>query len=180
MANLRDVIHERTSQDSLLWRALDTCLEFATSFIFEMLRKQAHTSWAAQKRRDPSCSSAECKHMIDNGYCEYSIPMTNSLLDYRDRPLEKVRAMYAGRDNCRGIHWEGYRGTEECRTILRFIARNGIAEMVSAYKRTHMELRCIGWDYNHHRQTWFKNAIGVESALQPMTTIWTQSLIWSR
>jgi hypothetical protein len=100
--------------------------------------------------------------MIDNGYCEYSIPMTNSLVDYRDRQLEKARAMYAGRDDWRDIHWEGYRGTEECRTILRFIARNGIAEMVSAYKRTHMELRCIGWDYNHHRQTWFKNAIGVE------------------
>ncbi len=162
IAYLRGFIHERTSPDSLLQRALDACLEFATSFIFEMLRKQAHASWGAQRRRYPSCSSSECKHMIDNGYCEYLIPMSSAFAAYRDEQLEKARMMYAGRDDWRGIQWEGYRGTDGCKSILEFIAKNGIAEMVSAYKRAEMELKYIGWDYNHHRQTWFKNVIGVE------------------
>lgn len=161
IADLRGFIHERTSPGSLLHRALDACLEFATSFIVEMLRKQAHTSWNAKTKRDSSCSSAEYKHLIDNGFCEYSIPMTNAFVSYRDAQLEEARAMYAGQDDWRGIRFEGYRRTDGCKHILRFIRASGIPELVSEYKCADMELRYIGWGYHHHRQTWFKNINGV-------------------
>jgi hypothetical protein len=99
--------------------------------------------------------------MIDNGYCEYSIPMTNAFVSYRDVQLVEARAMYAGRDDWRGIQFEGYRRTEGCKLILRSICASGIPELVSEYKRADMELRYIGWGYHHHRQTWFKNINGV-------------------
>lgn len=162
VANIRSLIHERTAPQSLLRYSLDASLKFASTFTIRLLREQELRSRSHKKEINPAKISEACRHMLDNGYSECSIPITDAFTDYRDKQLEEARAMYAGRHDWRGIHWQGYRSTEGCKSILDFITKNGIIEIISEYKGTDMELLYIGWDYNHHRQTWFKNVIGAE------------------
>lgn len=163
IANIRSLIYERTVPRSLLRLSLDASLDFGSSFTRRLLREQELRS-RSKKRLTPPKTIEACRHMLENGYSECAIPITNAFTDYRDKQLEEARAMYAGRNDWRGIHWQGYRSNEGCKSILDFIAKNDIIEMVSEYKGTDMELRYIGWDYSHHRQTWFKNVIGAEES----------------
>lgn len=164
--DIRVVIHARSNAGTLLRQALDACLNEAHDYVHRFMNFSDSPSYQVKQNKEAPYDLAKYTQLKQQGFCEYQLPATEAFEIYRKQQLEEARNKYAGLEDWRGGNWEGYDQTEGYHILKNFILDQHILEMVSAYKGKEMEFKYIAWDYNHHRQQWFKNVNGVAKRSQ--------------
>ncbi|MBU3676261.1 MAG: hypothetical protein FGM54_03640 [Chitinophagaceae bacterium] len=159
---IRVILHARTQTESLLRQAVDVCLEEAHQYVLRLMQFSEYPSYSYKSGQAVSFDTDRYNHMVQHGYCEYQLPETTAFKQYCQLQMEEARMKYRDTDDWRGANWEGYDKTEGYQILKNFILDQHILDLVSAYKGKEMEFKYIAWDYNHHRQLWFKNVNGVE------------------
>ncbi|MGI9192490.1 MAG: hypothetical protein ACR2IL_10240 [Chitinophagaceae bacterium] len=160
--HIRKITHARSTPDTLLRKALDVCLDESQKYVIRFLDLKDYPTSVTFQEGQSKFDESKYFHMVENGYCEYQLPDTEAFRNFCQKQLEEARVTYEGRDDWRGATWEGFQQSEGYSIVKNFILDQHILDLVSAYKGKEMSLNYISWDYNHHRQTWFKNVNGVE------------------
>lgn len=159
---IRTILHARSQANTLLREALDLCLEEAHQYVLRLMQFSEYPSYHYDANRNVPFDVDRYNHMVQHGYCEYQLPDTEAFKRYCKEQMEEARLMYKDAEDWRGANWEGYDQTEGYQLLKNFILDQHILDLVSAYKGKEMTFKYIAWDYNHHRQLWFKNVNGIE------------------
>ncbi len=159
---IRSLVHQRTDAASMLRKVLDTSIQGGYDYVMRLIQFKTKSGSVPKKVSSPQYDVDKLTHMQKHGYCEYQLPQTDAFVNYCQQQMAEAREKFAGRDDWRGANWEGYDQTEGYRLLKNYILDQHILDMVSDYKGREMEFKYIAWDYNHHRQTWFKNVNGIE------------------
>lgn len=160
VAGIRSILHARSQADTLLREALDLCLQEAHNYVLRLMQFSDYPDYHAKQKVNFDLD--RYNHMVQYGYCEYQLPETDAFKRYCNEQMNEARLKYKDTDDWRGANWEGYDQTEGYQILKNFILDQHILDLVSAYKGKEMTFKYIAWDYNHHRQQWFKNVNGVE------------------
>jgi hypothetical protein len=162
IGKIKVLIHSRTQEGDLLRKSLTICLEEAERYVFHYLNLSLAPSFNVNLNKETIFNKEKYADLLKNGYCEYLIPTTEKFSKLCSKQMEEARGKYKEKENWRGANWEGFNQTELYKLLKEFILDNHIVDLVSAYKGKEMDFKYLAWDYNHHRQSWFKKINGVE------------------
>jgi hypothetical protein len=158
---IRSLVHQRTDAVSMLRKALDICIQGGYDYVIRLIQFKTESGSVIKRASSPQYDVDKLTHLQKHGYCEYQLPQTDAFVNYCQQQMSEAREKFKGRDDWRGANWEGYDQTEGYRLLKNYILDQHILDMVSDYKGREMEFKYLAWDYNHHRQTWFKNVNGI-------------------
>lgn len=161
IALMRALIHQRTDAVSMLRKALDICLDGGRNYILRYIEHLTTSGSIPRTSQHKQYDIDKFVHFKKHGYCEFDMPQTEAFLNYCSQQMEEGREKFKDTDDWRGANWEGYDQTEGYRILKNYILDQHILDMVSDYKGKEMDFKYIAWDYNHHRQKWFKNVNGI-------------------
>jgi hypothetical protein len=142
--------------DQTLYKLLEVIIDDANRIISDYFKTVEESTEIDSAINADSITKDRVAELHNNGYCEFKIETNDLFVSESKKLLEYAREMFIHKNDWRGLFCNDNERFGIFRYCSKFLEKNNILHLVSAYQGYESEIAWCGWDYNHSRQNWFK------------------------